>query len=89
MANVAHSKLGLIELCRDNEEAAVKHLRDATPAVPRVCFWREGLNMELAQELSQRGLAEDAVGEYVSIALAYKPDDPKAMELNERLSATG
>jgi len=88
VANIAYCKLGLINLLKGDEGAAAGYLRDAIPAVPRVVFWRDGLDMELAEDLFQRGLAVDAVNEYVSVAIAYKPDDRRAVELKEKLSAT-
>ena len=88
VANIAHCKLGLINLLKGDEDAAAGNLRDAIPAVPRVSFWRDGLDMELAEELFQRGLAVDAVKEYVSVALAHKPEDRRAAKLKGKLSAT-
>lgn len=87
IANIAYCKLGLIDLQKGDEETAANRLRDAIPVTPRVSFWRDGLDMELADELLQRGLAVDEVKEYVNAALAYRPDDQKAGELRARLSA--
>lgn len=87
IANIAYCKLGLIDLQKGDEGAAASRLRDAMPVTPRVSFWRDGLDMELAAELLQRGLAVNEVKEYVNIALAYRPDDQKTRELRARLSA--
>jgi predicted Zn-dependent protease len=87
IANIAYCKLGLIDLQNGDEGAAANRLRDAMPVTPRVSFWRDGLDMELAAELLQRGLAVNEVKEYVNIALAYRPDDQKTKELSLRLSA--
>ncbi len=89
VSHVAHCKLGSLELRSGDVDAAAKHLREAIPTVPVVSFWRDGLDLELAEELLDRETALDVVREYVSVALAYKPDDERAAKLRQRLSTAG